>query len=312
MRHNIVFIKGYFIMKKVMTLGVTVATIGMLLAACGNANSSNSSSKLSSKTVSGKVLAVGSTALQPLAEQVGQTFQTNNPKANVEVQGGGSGAGLSQVASGSVQIGNSDIFAEQGSGIDASKLVDHRVAVVGMAPVVNKATKVTNLTQQQLIKIFTGKITNWSQVGGANQKIVLVNRAQGSGTRVTFEQFGLNGATPKSSQEQDANGTVQKIVSTTPGAISYLAFSYLSGNKLQAVSINNVKPTETNVATNKWKIWGYEHMYTKGKATGATKAFINYMLSDSVQNGLVKKLGYLPISSMHVSRSATGKISSVK
>ncbi|CAH0418268.1 phosphate ABC transporter substrate-binding protein [Periweissella ghanensis] len=296
-------------MKKIVTLGATVAVAAFMLAACGNTGSKNSAkSGSNSSEVSGKVLAVGSTALQPLAEQAGAQFQNDNPKASVEVQGGGSGAGLSQVAAGSVQIGDSDIFAEQGKSIDASKLVDHKVAVVGMAPVVNKDAKVKNVSQQQLIDIFTGKITNWKQVGGADEKIVLVNRAAGSGTRVTFEQFGLKGAKPKASQEQDANGTVQKIVATTPGAISYLAFSYLTGANLQALSIDNVKPTDANVVTNDWKIWGYEHMYTNGEAKGATAAFLKYMVSPAIQNGLVKKLGYLPISDMKVTRDASGSV----
>lgn len=293
-------------MKKIVTLGATLAVAAFMLAACGN-NAKNSASS-SNDATSGKVLAVGSTALQPLADQAGAQFQSENPKATVEVQGGGSGAGLSQVVAGSVQIGNSDIFAEQGKGIKASDLVDHKVAVVGMAPVVNKDAKVTNISQKQLIDIFTGKITNWKEVGGANQKIILVNRAQGSGTRVTFEKFGLKGAKPKTSQEQEANGTVQKIVASTPGAISYLAFSYLKGANLQALAIDNVKPTEANVTTNAWKIWGYEHMYTKGQPTGVTKAYLKYMTSTAVQDNLVKKLGYLPISAMKVTRDASGQI----
>lgn len=295
-------------MKKIVTLGATLAIATIVLAACGASADKSTKKSSSEQAVSGKVLAVGSTALQPLAEQVGEAFQNDNPKVSVEVQGGGSGAGLSQVLAGSVQIGDSDIFAEDGDGIDASKLVDHQVAVVGMAPVANTDAGVKNLTQAQLISIFTGKTTNWKDVGGKDEKIILVNRAQGSGTRRTFEQFGLNGATPKASQEQDANGTVQKIVSTTPGAISYLAFSYLNGNKLQPISLDGVTPTDAHVADNSWKIWSYEHMYTNGKATGATKAFIDYMLSPDVQNSTIKKLGYLPISDMHVERGADGKV----
>lgn len=285
-------------MKKIVTLGATIAALVFFLAACSN-NSTKSNEK---------VLAVGSTALQPLAEQAGQQFQDKNPSISIQVQGGGSGAGLSQVAAGSVQIGNSDIFAQQGKNIDASKLVDNKIAVVGIAPVVNKDTKVKNVSQKQLIDIFTGKITNWKQVGGANEKIVVINRAQGSGTRVTFEKFALNGTKTKTSQEQDANGTVQKIVASTPGAISYLAFSYLKGDNLQSLSIDNVKPTEENVMTNAWKIWSYEHMYTKQNPTATTKKFINYMLSDDVQNKFIKKLGYLPIDSMKVTKDHNGNV----
>ncbi|PDH75583.1 phosphate ABC transporter substrate-binding protein, partial [Oenococcus oeni] len=205
-------------------------------------------------------------------------------------------------------IGDSDIFASQEDGIDPSKIVDHKVAVIGIAPVVNKDVGVKSLTKSQLKKIFTGKVTNWDQVGGKDQKIDLINRASGSGTRTVFENAILGNATAASSQEQDSNGTVQKIVSTTPGAISYLAFSYIKGQSgLKALKINGVSPTNKNVENNKWKVWGYEHMYTKGKATGATKAFINYFYKSS-NKSLIKKLGYIPLPSMKVVKNDNGVV----
>ncbi|WP_283679581.1 phosphate ABC transporter substrate-binding protein PstS family protein [Lentilactobacillus sp. Marseille-Q4993] len=280
---------------------ILVAGLGLLLAGCGN---SNAAKKTDNSQNQPKVTAVGSTALQPLVEQAASDFQSANKGTNVSVQGGGSGTGLSQVATGAVTIGNSDIFAEQQPGIKASKLVDHKVAVVGMAPVVNKSAGVKNLSMAQLKGIFTGKYKNWKQVGGANQKITVVNRAQGSGTRATFEGAVLEGAKAVKSQEQDSNGTVQKIVSSTPGTISYLAFSYIN-KKLQPVSINNVKPEDSNVVNNKWKIWSYEHMYTlKGKSNKTADKFFKYMLSDDVQNGLVQKLGYISIHDMKVQKNA--------
>ncbi|WCJ47383.1 substrate-binding domain-containing protein [Levilactobacillus brevis] len=272
-------------MNKGSKLAMGIAAISLLLVGCGKATSSTSS-KSSSAALSGKVTAVGSTALQPLAAKAGSNFMTKNGKVNLTVQGGGSGTGLSQVQSGAVSIGNSDIFAEEKDGIKADKLTDHKVAVVGMAPVVNKDTGVKNLKMAQLKQIFMGKITNWKEVGGKNQKIVIINRAQGSGTR---------------------NGAVQKIVATTPGAISYLAFSYFT-NKLQAVSIDNVTPTDNNVETNKWKVWSYEHMYTKGTPDKATAAFLSYMNSKTVQNGLVKDMGYISIHDMKVTKNAKGVV----
>lgn len=257
------------------------------------------------------ITAVGSTALQPLVEAAGEQYSTEHTGVFINVQGGGSGTGLSQIQSGAVAIGNSDIFAEEQSGIDASKLKDHRVAVVGIAPIINKKTGVTNLTKDQLIKIFTGKITNWKAVGGKNLPIVLINRAQGSGTRKTFESYALDGRKSADSQEQDSSGLARSIVASTPGAISYVAFSYLDSS-VATVTVDGVKPTEANVRNNHWKIWSYEHLYTGLHPNQLTNKFINYILSTAVQKKLVKQLGYISVHDMQVQRSATGKISTVK
>lgn len=296
-------------MKKTKFATLAVATLGLfglVLGGCSsNSGSKDSSSSSSSKE---KITIVGSTALQPLIEKASSQFQNDNPGANITVQGGGSGTGLSQVQSGAVQVGNSDIFAEQQEGIHPEKLSDHKVAVVGMTPVVNKDVGVKNISMDQLRQIFTGNITNWKDVGGKDEKISVINRAKGSGTRATFENAVLQeGDKPVNAQEQDSNGTVQKIVAQTPGAISYLAFSYVNKD-LQELSIDNVKPDYSNVSTNKWKIWSYEHMYTKGKAKGTAKKLIDYVLSKDVQKGLVSKLGYYSVHNMKVTMDPDGQV----
>ena len=261
---------------------------------------------------SGKsITIVGSTALQPLVEAAGEQYGTENVGVFVNVQGGGSGTGLSQVQEKAVSIGNSDVFAEEKKGIDASKLVDHQVGVVGITPVVNKDVGVKNVSKKQLIAIFTGKLTNWRQLGGEDLPIVLLNRATGSGTRLTFEKWGLDGQQSKDAQEQDSTGMVRQIVGSTPGAISYMAFSYVD-KTVDSLSVDNVKPTESNVASNKWKIWSYEHMYTNGAPTGLTKQFLDYMTSDKIQKQVVSKLGYIPTTQMEVKRSVDGKITAIK
>ncbi|MDK1725942.1 phosphate ABC transporter substrate-binding protein PstS family protein [Dellaglioa algida] len=261
---------------------------------------------------SGKsITIVGSTALQPLVEAAGEQYGTENVGVFVNVQGGGSGTGLSQVQEKAVSIGNSDVFAEEKKGIDASKLVDHQVGVVGITPVVNKDVGVKNVSKKQLIAIFTGKLTNWKQLGGEDLPIVLLNRATGSGTRLTFEKWGLDGQQSKDAQEQDSTGMVRQIVGSTPGAISYMAFSYVD-KTVDSLSVDNVKPTESNVASNKWKIWSYEHMYTNGAPTGLTKQFLDYMTSDKIQKQVVNKLGYIPTTQMEVKRSVDGKITAIK
>ncbi|MDR1012766.1 MAG: phosphate ABC transporter substrate-binding protein PstS family protein [Lactobacillales bacterium] len=255
------------------------------------------------------ITAVGSSALQPFAETAAESFSNNHLRKFINVQGGGSGTGLSQVLSGAVQIGNSDMFAEEKSGINASKLVDHKICVVGIAPVVNKYIKIKNVTSAQLEDIFLGKILNWQEIAGRNLPIVLINRAAGSGTRLTFEKCILEGKESKIAQEQDSSGMVRQIVQDTPGAISYLAFSYIPEDMVK-LSIDGIKPTAENVAQGRWPIWSYEHMYTKGqpKPKSLTKQYLDYVTSYEVQNTLVKKLGYIPMTAMKIERNADGKI----
>ena len=258
-----------------------------------------------------KITIVGSSALQPLIEQAGNDYHLAHMSSNIVVQGGGSGTGLSQVQAGAVEVGTSDVYAETQKGIDAKKLEDYPVAVVGIVPIANKGVGVKNLSTKQLSDIFTGKIKNWRQVGGKNQSIIVINRSRGSGTRSTFEDLVLNGKEAINSQEQDSNGTVKKIVNSTPGTISYISFPYANDQNIQKISINNIQPDNRNIPTNKWPLWSYEHMYTKGKPNKATAAFIKYVLSKKVQKDLVPKIGYISVHEMKVSRDSQNKITKI-
>lgn len=203
--------------------GFTV--LGMGLAGCssssGNSSTSSSASSSSSKALAGSITAVGSTALQPLVEAAAEQFMNENPGVTVTVQGGGSGQGITQIAQGAVQIGDSDVFAETklSSASDIAKIADNKVCVVGMGPVVNASVSIDDITLDNLKKIFTGQVTNWNQVGGSDQAITVINRASGSGTRATFEDAVLGGQKAPDSfkpQEQDSSGTVAKMVAETP------------------------------------------------------------------------------------------------
>jgi phosphate transport system substrate-binding protein len=288
-------------MKKTILIATAALSI-FALAACGKSDS-GSSAKDTAKAE--KITVAGSTALQPLVEANVENFTAENPKAQITVQGGGSGLGLSQVSTGAIQIGNSDLFAEEKDASLASKVKDHKVAVVGFAPIINKDIKVKGLTKQELKDIFTGKITNWQEVGGQDQKITVINRAEGSGTRFNFEKYGLDNAKVVKASEQDSSGAVVQMVAQTPGAISYVAFSNLN-DSIKALELDGVKPTEKNVATNDWKIWSYEHMYTeKEKTTEGQEKFITAVTKNKT---LLEKLGYLAIDDMKVTRDQDGNI----
>lgn len=293
---------------KALYLLLALVATALLLAGCGGTKGQGAAPGGAKEELAGSITVVGSTAMQPLVEVAAQQFTQKNPKAQVVVQGGGSGTGLSQVAAGAAHIGNSDIFAEEKQGIDASQLVDHKICAQGFALVVHPGVSVDSLTKQQIKDIFTGKVTNWKEVGGPDQKIVIIHRPKGSGTRATFVRYVMDGVEDRAQgMEQDSSGAVRKVVSETPGAISYLALPYLD-KSLKALKIDGVEPTVENITTGKYPFWSYAHMYTKGQPQGLAKAFIDYMLSGEVQEQIVPKMGYIPITKMKIERDAKGNI----
>ncbi|WP_066259042.1 phosphate ABC transporter substrate-binding protein [Neobacillus drentensis] len=304
-------------MKRVKNLSLLtlLAALMVFMAACGGTTSTDKTEGTAkketpkteeTKELSGSLTISGSSAMQPLVAAAAEEFMATNPKVDIQVNAGGSGTGLSQVAEGSVQIGNSDVFAEEKEGIPADQIVDHKVAVVGMTAAVNPKVGIKDIKKADLIKVFTGKITNWKELGGADQKIVLVNRPDSSGTRAIFNKFALDGATPAEGITEDSSNTVKKIINETDGAVGYLAFSYFTDETVTPLAIDGVEPTAENVQSGKFPVWAYQHSYTKGEATDLAKTFLDYMMSDDIQNTLLQEQGYLPVTKMQVERDAKG------
>lgn len=282
-------------LKKMMALALA-STALIAAAGCGG-NSQPAKSAASGAKVTGQVTSSGSSALLPLVKDAAAKFKSKNPEVSLTLNAGGSGTGLKQVAEGSVNIGNSDVPAEKKLPAEKAKgLVDHKVCTMTVATIINKdiADKVKSLTSQQLQDVFTAKVTNWKEVGGPDEPIVLVTRPTTSGTRALFTELALAGQEEASNKslETDDSGTLIQSVAQTKGAIGYVALPYLVNNKdVAALAIDGVAPTLENTYNGTYKVWGYEYMYTKGEPTGAVKAFLDYILSD--EYGVeIEKQGY--------------------
>ena len=301
--------------RKIMALVMTAIVATGVLAGCGgnsdststsgssegstsesSASASAASGEAAADELSGTITAAGSSALKPLADDAAEYFNELHPDVSITIDAGGSGQGLQQVADGTVDIGNSDVTAEEK--LDASMaegLVDHQVCVITMAPIVNPDVAeagVTDLTKDQLISIFTGETTNWSEVGGPDEDIVLITRPESSGTRATFEKYALDG-------NKEASNT--SMETDTKGAIGYVALSYLTGEDtgVSTVAIDGVEPTLENTYNGTYPVWTYEHMYTNGEPNEVAQAFLDYIMSDDYGTRM-EELGYGVSSKMTV------------
>ena len=299
-------------MKKFIALLTVAGMTATMAVGCGSSsngtsdNAADTNTESSDSSLSGTITAAGSSALKPLADDAADSFLNDHPDVSITIDAGGSGEGLKQVSEGTVDIGNSDVAAEDKLDETAAKeLVDHQVCVVTMAPIVNKDVAeagVKSLTKEQLISIFTGKTTYWKDVGGPDEDIVLVTRPESSGTRATFQKYALDGNEEASntSMETDDSGVLLTNVKSTNGAIGYVALSYLTGDAgVETVAIDDVEPTLENTYSGKYPVWTFEHMYTKGEPNEVTKAFLDYITGDEYGTQM-EKLGYGVASKMTV------------
>ena len=301
-------------MKKFIALLTVAGMTATMVVGCGSSsnetsdNAADTNTESSDSSLSGTITAAGSSALKPLADDAADSFLNDHPDVSITIDAGGSGEGLKQVSEGTVDIGNSDVAAEDKLDETAAKeLVDHQVCVVTMAPIVNKDVAeagVESLTKEQLISIFTGKTTNWKDVGGPDEDIVLVTRPESSGTRATFQKYALDGNEEASntSMETDDSGVLLTNVKSTNGAIGYVALSYLTGDAgVETVAIDDVEPTLENTYSGKYPVWTFEHMYTKGNADEVSQKFLDYITSDEYGKKM-ESLGYGVSSKMTVKK----------
>lgn len=254
-----------------------------------------------------KITADGSSALQPFIRQAAAEFDTANGTQST-INAGGSGQGLKDAQAGAVQIGMSDVFASEKAPTAGAydDLVDHQVAAVVFTLIVNNDLRghVSNLTSDQVKRIYTGQVTNWSQIGGPNESITVVSRPTTSGTRATFKKYVLGGATETASTTltQDNTGAVAAAVQQTPGAIGYVSIGFAASgqyaNAVTPICIDGAKAVASDVNSGKYVFWGIEHAYTKGPATGATRALLQYVESSQAQDNDLLALSYLKLSTV--------------
>lgn len=285
------------------------ALAGLALVACGSTdnNSTNSpsggaatasASPTAAACATGTITASGSTALQPLVQKAAELYQAKCTGATITVSGGGSSTGLSNVASGTSDIGNSDVPVSNAKAVDPTTVKDHQVAVVVFAVIVNPGAGVTNLTTQQIQDVFSGKVTNWKSVGGKDVPVTLIERKPGSGTRLSFDKDMMAGtaeaANPASTQDSTQLVLTGVGGASAPGGVSYVAAGSADATVVK-VSIDGVSATGDAVKAGTYKLFSHEHMYTKTAASPLADAFINYILSSEFQTTQVSALGYLPV-----------------
>lgn len=279
---------------KILLVAVAMLVGISLIAGCGGQQKAAETPKAGD--IQGTVTASGSTALLPLLKPGQEEFQKKHAKVTVNISGGGSFTGQNQVASGSVNIGNSDVGLQDS--LKNQGLVEHKLVGIPFVFIVNPGVSVDSLTQEQYIAIMTGKITNWKEVGGKDQAISIIHRAKSSGSRATIAEVVLKGAAfTDNAVIQDSNGAVRAAISTTPGAIGYVDAAYVDAS-VKALAYNGVKYSLDSVQSGKYPVFTFGRMYTKGEPTGAVKAFVEYVTGKEFQESYAEKNGFVPLTKM--------------
>lgn len=284
--------------KKALAAVVAVAVVGAIAAGCSNGNNgdnkttSPAGSNAGSANISGVITMSGSTSMEKMCNAMNQAFNRKYPNAKGDAQFTGSGAGIKAVSDGTANIGNSSRALKDAE--KAQGLVENIVATDGIAVVTDTANTVANLTMDQLKKIYTGEITNWKDVGGSDQKIVVIGRENGSGTRDGFESILGIAEKCKYSQEIDSTGAVMGKVKATKGAIGYVSLDVVD-NTVKALTLEGVAATAPTIQDGTYKLQRPFVMATKGPIESQSeviKAYFAFIKSEEGQK-IIDKVGLI-------------------
>ena len=247
-----------------------------------------------------KLVLDGSTTVGPIAKAFAEAYMRANPGVNITVSESGSGNGAKSLINGTCDIADMSRFmkdTEFKAAADAGRMpVAHVIALDGLPVLVHPSNPVKGLTIQQISDIYTGKITNWSQVGGPNRPIVIISRDTNSGTYETFETIVLAGEKITSSAEYvGSNGAVRQRVQSTPNAIGYAGLGFVD-RTVKALEVNGIAPTQETVIAGSYPISRPLFMFTDGypKLGSHLYRFVTFYLSPRGQE-IVADIGFVPI-----------------
>ena len=233
--------------------------------------------------LSGSISMVGSTSMEKLANALSEAFMEEYPDVTVTAEFVGSGAGIEAVTNGTTDIGNSSRSLKDEE--KAAGVVENVVAIDGIAVCVDPANEVADLTKEQLTNIYNGTITNWKEVGGADEPIIVIGREAGSGTRGAFEELVDLKDACKYANELDSTGAVIAKVASTPGAIGYASLDALD-DSVKALSLEGVEATAENIKAGNYFLSRPFVMATKGEISeqnDLVQAWFDFVLGDEGQ-----------------------------
>ncbi|MDO4467754.1 MAG: phosphate ABC transporter substrate-binding protein [Bacillota bacterium] len=272
-------------MKKMMAGLIGSMTMFSLVACGGNTGTE-------SNTLNGTVTLAGSTSMEKLCEAMSESFMEEYPEITVTVEYTGSGAGIESLVNKSIDIGNASRGLKDGE--KEKGAVENVVAIDGIAVITDKENSVSDLSTQQLSDIYTGKISNWKDLGGKDEAIVVIGREAGSGTRGAFEELLAVEDTCKYAQELDSTGAVLAKVASTPGAIGYVSLDVVD-DTVSSISLNGVEANEKNILAGQYLLSRPFVMATMGEISeqnDLVKTWFSYIQSEDGQY-VIKQLGLI-------------------